>query len=81
MPEAMPRAIWATSRECVSRVLGVSPSRGPTTWVLSASRRSAAEWRTRARSREKALRLSTDVAAIRLPFGVSSQKRALSSAV
>ncbi|SKS58784.1 Uncharacterised protein [Mycobacteroides abscessus subsp. abscessus] len=37
---------------------GVSPSRGPTTCVLSASRRNAALCRTRARSRAKSVRYS-----------------------
>ena len=58
----MPRPICATSKECVSRVRGdpltSAPSPGPTTWVLPASRRSAAECSTRARSREKGLRRS-----------------------
>src|SRR5271154_5452149 len=53
---AIPRPIWATSSECVSRVRGVSPPRGPTTCVLSASRRSAALCRTLARSRAKSVR-------------------------
>ncbi len=44
------RPIWATSSEWVSRVRGFSLSRGPTTWVLSASRRSAAQCSTRALS-------------------------------
>ena len=52
----MLREIWATSSEWVNRVRGVSPSPGPTTWVLSANRRSAAECNTRARSRSKGLR-------------------------
>ena len=60
---AIPRPIWATSRECVSRVRGTpltsAPSPGPTTCVLPASRRSAAECSTRARSRENGLRRST----------------------
>ena len=60
---AMPRPIWATSRECVSRVRGTpltsAPSPGPTTCVLPASRRNAAECSTRARSRENGLRRST----------------------
>ena len=58
---AMPRPIWATSSEWVSRVRGLSLSRGPTTWVLSASRRSAALCSTRARSRAKSLRCSVEV--------------------
>ena len=58
----MPRPIWATSSECVSRVRGAplssAPSPGPTTCVFPASRRSAAECSTRARSRENGLRRS-----------------------
>src|SRR5689334_13972498 len=50
-PTAIPRPICATSKECVSRVRGVSLSRGPTTWVLSARRRSAVE-HSRAVTRE-----------------------------
>ena len=54
------RPICATSSEWVSRVRGTpltsAPSPGPTTWVLPASRRSAAECSTRARSRANGLR-------------------------
>ena len=57
---AIARPIWATSREWVSRVRGTplisAPSPGPTTCVLPASRRSAAECSTRARSRANGLR-------------------------
>ena len=47
----IPRPICAHSSEWVSRVRGKSLSPGTTTWVLSARRRSADEWSTRARSR------------------------------
>ena len=60
-PIAMPRPICATSNECVSRVRGVSLWRGPTTCVLSASRRSAAQCSTLARSRAKSVRCSESV--------------------
>ena len=57
-PSALPssRPIWAHSSEWVSRVRGKSLSPGTTTWVLAASRRSADECSTRARSRSYAVR-------------------------
>ena len=48
---ARSRATWATSREWVSRLRTKSSVCGPKTWVLAASRRDAAAWTTRARSR------------------------------
>ena len=45
-----------TSSEWVSRVRGKSLSPGTTTWVFAASRRSAGECSTRARSRSNAVR-------------------------
>ena len=50
------RPICAHSREWVSLVRGKSAEPAVTTWVLAASRRSAALCRTRARSRSKSLR-------------------------
>ena len=50
------RAIWATSRLWVSRLRTKSSVCGPTTWVLAASLRRAAECTTRARSRSKEVR-------------------------
>ncbi|SKV16771.1 Uncharacterised protein [Mycobacteroides abscessus subsp. abscessus] len=73
---AIPRPICATSTECVSRVRGVSPSRGPTTCVLSASRRNAALCRTRARSRAKSVRYSVKEAA-----GISTTAAVLGDSV
>ena len=57
-PRAAPsvRAIWATSSEWVSRVRGKSAEPASTTWVVAASRRSAEECSTRARSRSKSVR-------------------------
>jgi hypothetical protein len=76
-PEAdgHPLPICATSRECVNRVRGVSPSRGPTTCVLSANRRNAALCSTLARSRAKSVRLSVSVRARAALFGASTTIR------
>ena len=59
-PSACPssRPTWATSRVWVRRVRTKSSVPGPMTWVLAASRRSAAECRTRARSRANGVRLA-----------------------
>ena len=77
---AIARPIWATSSEWVSRVRGTpltsAPSPGPTTCVLPASRRSAAECSTRARSRANGLRRPFPAA-----FGGSGSRRAVSRAV
>ena len=75
----MPRPIWATSNECVSRVRGVSLWRGPTTWVLSASRRRAAQCSTRARSLAKSVRCSEPVPGSAAPFGGSTTSRCRSN--
>src|SRR5690242_7628319 len=80
-PMAMPRPICATSSECVSRVRGVSPWRGPTTCVLSASRRRAALCRTRARSRAKSVRCSLSVPGRAAPFGGSTTNRRRSNSL
>src|ERR1700730_10656037 len=78
-PMAMPRPIWATSSEWVSRVRGVSLWRGPTSCVLPASRRRAALCRTRARSRAKSVRCSVSVPGSAAPFRWSTTRRCRSS--
>src|SRR5258705_1167610 len=78
-PMAMPLPICATSSECVSRVRGVSLWRGPTTCVLSASRRRAALCRTRARSRAKSVRCSVSVPGSEAPLGGSTTRRCRSN--
>ena len=74
-PMAIPRPIWATSNEWVNRVRGVSPWRGPTTWVLSASLRSAAQCSTLARSRAKSVRCSVSVPGSAAPLRGSTTSR------
>ena len=71
----MPRPICATSSECVNRVRGVSLCRGPTTCVLSASRRNAAQCSTLARSRAKSVRCSVSVPGSAALFGASTTRR------
>ena len=57
-PSSLPssRPTWATSRECVRRVRTKSSEIGPSTCVFSPRRRSAEEWRMRARSRSNSVR-------------------------
>ncbi len=64
------RATWATSRLWVSRLRTKSSLCGPTTWVLAASRRDAAAWTTRARSRSNGVRTGASTR-----FGGSTTRR------
>ncbi|OLT20915.1 hypothetical protein BJF81_03325 [Ornithinimicrobium sp. CNJ-824] len=76
-PRAAPnsRPIWATSREWVSRLRTKSSLVGWTTCVVAASRRRAAEWTTRARSRAKSCRSA------RFWAGSSATQRSRSASV
>ena len=70
------RATWATSRLWVSRLRTKSSICGPCTWVLAASRRDAAAWTTRARSRSYGVRSG---ASTRLGGSATSRSRSWAS--
>ncbi len=70
------RATWATSSVWVSRLRTKSSVSGPTTWVFAASRRSAAECTSRARSRSNGVR---PCGAARLGGSSTQRARACSS--